>query len=36
MVADVLINYEAYDISDERIRLMLAVHYLTLNKAVVK
>lgn len=31
MVADVLINYDQYDIQDERIRLLIAIHYLTLN-----
>ncbi|MEN8123272.1 MAG: hypothetical protein ABFS35_23245 [Bacteroidota bacterium] len=31
MVADVLINHAQYDIQDERIRLLIAIHYLTLN-----
>jgi len=31
IVADVLMNYKDYDISDEHIRLVIAIHYLTLN-----
>lgn len=29
--ADVVFNYKAYDVKDERIRLLIAIHYLTLN-----
>ncbi len=32
MLADVLMNYKDYDISDERLRLVIAIHYLTLNE----
>lgn len=31
IVADIFLNYRDYDIDDERIRLLLAIHYLTLN-----
>ena len=31
MIADVLINHQAYDVRDERMKLLIAVHYLTLN-----
>ena len=36
MVADVAKNYENYDIKDERIRFLIAIHYLTLNDQNLK
>ena len=33
--ADIITNYEEYDISDERIRLFIAVHYLTKNSNIL-
>ncbi len=32
MHADVLLNFRDYDLFDDRVRLMMAVHYLTLNR----
>ncbi len=32
MVYDVLVNYSEYDVSDKRIQLFIAIHYLTFNK----
>ncbi len=32
MFADVLINYKEYDVRDERIKLLIAIHYLTQNE----
>jgi hypothetical protein len=32
MFADVLINYKDYDVRDERIKLLIAIHYLTQNE----
>ncbi len=34
MISELLMNYELYDVSDERIKLFVAVHYLTLNDIV--
>lgn len=31
MIADVLYNYKQYDIVDERIKLLIAIHYITLS-----
>lgn len=31
MVADLLINYDSYNVKDIRIRLVVAIHYLTMN-----
>lgn len=31
IVADIIKNYSEYDITDERIRLLIAIHYLTMN-----
>lgn len=32
MIGDVLVNHKKYDISDKRIKLLIAIHYLTLNE----
>ena len=32
MFADVLMNYKEYDVRDERIKLLIAIHYLTQNE----
>ena len=32
MIADIVTNYNEYDIRDERIKLLIAIHYLTLNE----
>ena len=32
MIADVLVNYTEYDLTDLRVRLVIAIHYLTLNR----
>ena len=31
MIAELLMNYKAFDFTDERIRLLFAIHYLTMN-----
>ncbi|MEM6298079.1 MAG: hypothetical protein AAF740_05250, partial [Bacteroidota bacterium] len=31
MFADVLVNYKDYDVRDERVKLLIAIHYLTQN-----
>jgi len=32
MIADIVTNFNEYDIRDERIKLLIAIHYLTLNE----